>query len=183
MRVSARMARSGRVTLGALVLTGCAEPSFVSLGSNLSEQTALAGDAAAPATGPLLPEDDTGEPFMAPDAPPLVCVGDGSVSVEGECASRVRVECVPANEFVPYPLASVLSMLLFSCGAHQNRLTVRFTQGCATGYDLSPPFASDSAACITARLAAERYSCAEALSCEAGETYGIPTATTPPDWY
>jgi len=169
MTVSARRFRSAGVTLGALVLSGCAEPSFVSLGSNLSEQTTSVSDAAAP--------------FMAPDVPPEICVGDGSVLVEGECASRVRVECVAASEFVPYPLVSVLTGLLRACDAHRNSIRVRFTEGCATGYDLSLPYAPASAACITERLAAESYSCAEALSCEAGETYGIPTSSVEPDWY
>jgi len=183
MKLSAGSRRGAWVTLGALVLMRCAEPSFVSLGSNLSEQTTSVSDAAAPATGPLLPEDDTDAPFMAPDLPPAICVGDGSIRVEAECASRVRVECVSANEFLPYPLVSVLSTLLRACGAHQNRISVRFTEGCATGYDLSMPFDPTSAACISERLAAESYSCAEALSCEAAETFGIPTSSVDPDWY
>lgn len=168
--------------LTACALAGCAEPSFVSLGSNLSEQTSSESDAAAP-TGPILLADDAATPFTAPDVPPPICAGAGSISVDGDCATRLRVECAPPNAFVPYPLSSLLTTLLRSCGAHQNRISVRFSQGCATSYDLSLPYDAAAAACITERLAAETYSCAEGLSCEAAETFGIPTSSVEPDWY
>ena len=38
----------------------------------------------------------------------------------------------------PYPLPSLLSSLLRACDADLNRIVVRFSEGCATSYDLAP---------------------------------------------
>ena len=170
-----RAARGSSIALSfMLASSGCAEPSFVSLGRNLSRVTQ------GPDAGVMLDEGDPSEPDIETDP----CVpGNASTSIVTDCELRAAVECPAINESEPEPVSALLTRMIIGCVGYRNRLTVRFSLGCATSFDLVDTSDTMLAACVAARLSAERYPCAEPVACGQGIYFPIPTASVEPDWY
>jgi hypothetical protein len=166
------------LALGGVWAVGCAEPSFVSLGRNIS---AVSGEDDAGATSSLYADVDAGSSAAAPGDPFDVRVVDPcepageNVAVETDCAARVLLQCPPPTIGDPDPLAAALWTLLLSCEAWDTVVRVRFEGGCATSFDLSGSVPLQSPACVLQHLSTERYACAEAAECGAGRLL-IPLA-------
>jgi len=152
-----------------LLGASCTEPSFVSLGGNVT-RAALATDAGWRASD--LPID-AGEPV------PLRTCGDEAerVLVTSDCAARSSVEC-PALGPVQYEVDDQLSILLRECLGFNDLLSVRFgDSGCAVSFGLdlngSDP-TPEVEACVANRLASERYACAGGVACGVGNAFQVP---------
>lgn len=171
-------------------LFGCAEPSFVSLGSNISavsgEDDAGAsvyadGDAAASTTvepGDLPnfnPPDLNADPFDIEAIDPCVPAGE-SVAVATDCAGRALVQCPGPTTEYPDPLVGTLSRLLATCGGSNVVVRVRFAEGCATSFDLSVVGTPDLVSpCVAQSLSSQRYDCAASVACGAGKHFSVLT--------
>jgi hypothetical protein len=191
--VSLGHARRGLWLLAALVALRCADPYYVSLGGNAAE---LASDAGMPppACTPggdmmLIPGAGCGERPPESDR----CESSSqALSVRSDCAARTLLACPPptiSNSGSPDAdaLDALLGALLRTCGDVPNALRVRFASGCATSFalDVADPDAdagSALVACVSARLASERYACAETVSCGVGEILRVPTSAVNPGW-
>jgi hypothetical protein len=150
---------------------GCAEPSFVSLGRNIS---AVSGEDAGATAPSLFVDGDAGssavtaaDPFDIRVLNPCEPAGE-NMAVETDCAARVPLPCPAPTIGDPDPLAAALWMLLRTCESWDSVLRVRFEEGCATSFDISGSVPVQAPACVLQHLSAERYACAEAVACGAG---------------
>jgi hypothetical protein len=159
------------LSLAAVWGFGCAEPSFVSLGRNIS---AVSGEDDAGAAPSLYTEVDAGssavamgDPFDVRVVDPCEPAGE-DVAVETDCAARALLPCPAPTIGDPDPLAAALWTLLLSCAAWDSVVRVRFEGGCATSFDLTGSVPVGSPACVLQHLSAERYACAETALCASG---------------
>lgn len=166
-----------RVELAFMVyVSGCVEPTFVSLGRN-DEAALSVPDAAGPASAPLADAASFPVTFVLGPCPE----GPDRVELASECETRRLLTCpldLPAQE----TLDGVLSSLLRECGESVNQVRVSFAAGCAERFELgenASERARSARDCIARRLGAERYDCAAELTCAAGATFGVPTSSVP----
>jgi hypothetical protein len=169
---------------------GCAEPSFVSLGRNISAVTGEDDAGATPSlygtgdagSSPEVDPDDLSEfnpmnatdPFDIRAIDPCEPAGE-NVALEVDCAGSQLLQCPAPTIGDPYPLAASLSRLLESCQGWDTVVRVRFEGGCATSFDLSGSVTVQTSACVLQHLSSERYDCARAVACGAGRALRVLT--------
>jgi hypothetical protein len=174
----------------AVVVAGCSDPYYVSLGGNAAE---LASDAGVTSTcasdeGTLVPGSSC-EPLPDVDR----CeTSSPIVSLAGDCAARALVPCPPLTATTSGSLEQdaldvLLTSLLRSCGqVNPNVVRARFEAGCATSFAMDFAPGGDAGDpigdCVARRLGAERYACAESIGCGVGEVFGVPTSSVEPGW-
>lgn len=173
-RGSARASLCAGVPICVVLLLGmsCTEPSFVSLGGNVT-RAALAADAGTRDASTAADTLDAVELVPSPG-----CEDESlRVPVTSDCSARGSVECA-SLETAQYGIDEFLSILLRECRALDNALQVRFgDSGCAVDFGLDPNASSttpDVEACVADRLATQRYACAEGLACGRGNSFQVP---------
>jgi hypothetical protein len=169
----ARGLRTARALSVSILVCGCAEPSFVSLGRNLSLVQGEDAGAIVPPSSPQVDaaaEDPALYPGVTGMTDPCVPIGE-NVDVTTDCEGRSLIPCPAPSVGDPDPLAAMLRDLLVMCDGWDVVLSVRFEAGCATGYDLSAPVSPEAPACIDARLSSGRFVCAESVACAAGGNF------------
>lgn len=157
--------------LAVALLCACLEPSYESLGRNVQrvERADAGSDRCAEAAQPDLLVSG-----CEPPAAPVGCeLGASSWAVESTCAERRVTPCPDVYPSDAERLSGLLSDLLSHCTLLEYGLTVTFAVGCGTAFSLERPDAAGIEtvrACVAARLASERYACAETLECAVGWT-------------
>jgi hypothetical protein len=175
--------------LVAVLVAGCSEPYYVSLGGNAAELGSDAGATVCTSDEVMLVPGTCGEPAPVIDR----CETTSPiVALDADCSARTLVSCpapvvLTSGSLEQDALAQLLTELLRSCQMQPNALRVRFSAGCATSFAIdfaaSLPDAGDATAdCVALRLGAERYDCAENIACGVGEIFGVPTSWVEPDW-
>jgi hypothetical protein len=155
------------------VVTGCMEPTFVSLGHNDEAVVSVAADTGSASA----PSADAGR-FPISGSPPACPEGAGSVALTSACETRRPITCPDVDFPAQEALYAVLSSLLRECGETVSQVRVAFAGGCAERFELAESSSATALAardCIALRLDAERYDCAAELACGGGATFGVPS--------
>ena len=191
-----QQAQCALLVCAVLLASACSEPSFVSLGRNSQSVESSSADAgslpdsllptgADSCGNPQLSSDDPATPGadlsfgceLEPQGEPLglpVCGLVGEIlPIDSACEQRRPLPC-PEADGQPASPSHLLFDVIGRCTDLAYQITVTFAAGCATAFSIEarePLVAPSVRACVAARLAAERYDCAQTVDCATGGTF------------